>query len=565
MLSKNRPLSSYISPEVLHRIRVILHRTGVRESNLVEVLDQIREAMDKSKGLVKTLSEPDDGRSVIIWSIRGSLFNNVIEALLGHVLQVRGVPVQVIVCDGVLPACEGRSLNGYPRNKVSLKVSRNLCKSCRFLSHEIFGGFGLPIVTLEQYITEDTVKSAQKMVCDLTNEKILSLTYMRIALGDIIRSSVVRFFLRLDFEKNRQADQLVRDFAASAIILTEVSNRLFEKFQPRSLLTSHGIYVTWGVAVEVAKQRKIPITVYGKGYRRSTLLMAHGGSYWETLSKEPSDSWEFLELTDYRRQRLQRYLDQRWKPGSEDSMVIYDGAAKMLSNFHSLGLDPNKPTLGLFPNVPWDADAFFRSMTFRNIVETAVRTVEFFKEHPEWQLVIREHPLAKWFPANLRSTASDVVTQQLTPLPKNVRLISPEDPVSSYDIAKHLSAVVVHASQIGLELACRGMPVIVTGNTAYRGKGFTYDPASEDEYFKLLARFPDLPALSSDLRNRAQRYAYHYYFRRLMPFPYFENSGLNSIGKLNLTSLTDLIPEKDPALNTIVAGILKGTPFIFDG
>ena len=54
-----------------------------------------------------------------------------------------------------------------------------------------------------------------------------------------------------------------------------------------------------------------------------------------------------------------------------------------------------------------------------------------------------------------------------------------------------------------------GTPVIVTGESPNRGKGFTYDPASHAEYFALLDRIPSLPCNTPAVVARARTYAGH--------------------------------------------------------
>ena len=47
---------------------------------------------------------------------------------------------------------------------------------------------------------------------------------------------------------------------------------------------------------------------------------------------------------------------------------------------------------------------------------------------------------------------------------------------------------------VKLEMALMGLPVIVTGQTHYRGRGFTHDPESWVNYFKLLGQILAKPS-----------------------------------------------------------------------
>jgi len=65
-----------------------------------------------------------------------------------------------------------------------------------------------------------------------------------------------------------------------------------------------------------------------------------------------------------------------------------------------------------------------------------------------------------------------------------------------------------------------GTPVVVSGDTHYRGYGFTYDPVDEDEYQQLLLR--DQLDLTEDMEQLAKRYAHYLFLERHVNFPYYD-------------------------------------------
>jgi hypothetical protein len=161
-----------------------------------------------------------------------------------------------------------------------------------------------------------------------------------------------------------------------------------------------------------------------------------------------------------------------------------------------------------------------------------------------------------------KQSVASVLASRFPTLPNNVRLIAPAEAINSYALASVATASAIEASQIGLELAYRAMPVIVTGGPPYRNKGFTLDVSTPEEYSAMLDRLDQLAPLSPEQQRRAQRYAYHFYFRREIPFPYVVGKGRSGIEKLDLNSLADLLPGKDPDLDLITTGILEGKRFI---
>ena len=82
-----------------------------------------------------------------------------------------------------------------------------------------------------------------------------------------------------------------------------------------------------------------------------------------------------------------------------------------------------------------------------------------------------------------------------------------------------------------------------------------------EEYFKLLAHLPFAEGLSPAQLARARRYAYHFFFNRMIPLPFIEPNAGFPVYRLELSRLQQLLPG-DAGLDTICDGILGRTPFV---
>jgi hypothetical protein len=163
-----------------------------------------------------------------------------------------------------------------------------------------------------------------------------------------------------------------------------------------------------------------------------------------------------------------------------------------------------------------------------------------------------------------RQRVADAVRAAFPTLPSNVALIPAESRLDSYGLVPHLGAATVYGSQFGLELACRGLPVVVVSACFYARKGFTRDVESPREYFALLERLDRIEPLDHEARDRARRYAYHVYFRRLVPFRYLVNRDWSQMRDLCLDGLEELLPGRDPFLDRILEGVVDGRPVVLD-
>jgi len=86
----------------------------------------------------------------------------------------------------------------------------------------------------------------------------------------------------------------------------------------------------------------------------------------------------------------------------------------------------------------------------------------------------------------------------------------------------------------------RGLPVIVAAQTHFRGRGFTHDPDTWEEYFALTERILSAPGdhrLRQDQIETAWNYAYRFFFEFPQPFPwrlydFWEDMKVWPIGRL---------------------------------
>jgi hypothetical protein len=104
--------------------------------------------------------------------------------------------------------------------------------------------------------------------------------------------------------------------------------------------------------------------------------------------------------------------------------------------------------------------------------------------------------------------------------------------------------------------------VVTSGDAWIRGKGLTIDVETKEEYHDLLDRLPELEPLDQETTDRARAYAFHYFFRRMIPLSSLDPAGDPRVA---ISSLDELYPGQDPGLDTILDGVLHNTPFVFNG
>jgi hypothetical protein len=257
-----------------------------------------------------------------------------------------------------------------------------------------------------------------------------------------------------------------------------------------------------------------------------------------------------------------QYLGSR-REGMFDWIVFHRPTTQNAQDIaRQIGLDPSKPTIGLLTNVSWDAQLHYPANAFPNMLDWLVQTCEYFATRPDLQLLIRVHPAEiSGFPPSRQPILAEL-RARLPRLAPNIIVVPPESGLSTYALMSLCNSAIIYGTKMGVELTSVGLPVIVAGEAWIRNKGITLDASSPEEYFRLLAQLPFPERLSPSQLARARRYAYHFFFNRMIPLPFIEPKAGYPIYRLKLQRLEQLLPRASQGLDTICDGILSRAPFV---
>lgn len=292
--------------------------------------------------------------------------------------------------------------------------------------------------------------------------------------------------------------------------------------RPDVLIVPNGTIQELGIVYRVARFLKIPVVTYEFGDQRQRIWLAQNAevmrqetdALWAARQENPvsDEEMERLHALFAARQRgaLWENFARRW----QDTPA--EGGEKARA---ALGLD-NRPLVLLATNVLGDSLTLGRNIFSKSMAEWISRTVQYFAGRPDVQLVIRVHPGEV---LTHGQSMVDVVKEVLPRLPEHIRLIGPKDKINTYDLVDVADLGLVYTTTVGMEMTMHGLPVIVAGQTHYRGRGFTQDPDSWVSYYKILGHILDRPQdyrLNREQIERAWQYAYRFFFEFPRPFPW---------------------------------------------
>jgi hypothetical protein len=297
----------------------------------------------------------------------------------------------------------------------------------------------------------------------------------------------------------------------------------FKQHRPDVVIVPNGMILEYGAIYETARYLGIQAVTYefGEQDQRMWLSQNHQVMYNESFN----ELWET---------RQNRTLNDEQRAWLEDFLAARQGLAKGEKFAHlwqkssreggasireSLGLD-DRPVLLLPTNVLGDSATLGRTVFTRSMTEWIERVVPYLANKPEIQLVVRIHPAETW---TVGPSVAEIIHQAVPDLPTHIHLIGPKEKVNTYDLMEIADLALVYTTTAGVEMATRGIPVLVSGRATYRRRGFTIDADSWDEYFRKLEwMLADLPAqrLTQAQIDQAWNYAYAYFHEFTRPFPW---------------------------------------------
>ncbi len=163
-------------------------------------------------------------------------------------------------------------------------------------------------------------------------------------------------------------------------------------------------------------------------------------------------------------------------------------------------------------NVVGDSATLRRGLAFRSQQQWVKETVDFFKSHPEYNLIIRAHPDESW--ARARVYLGKIAAQVAQGIP-NILIVGSEQKINTYALVERIDVGLAWVSNIGLDMALRGKPVILAARANYSSLNICHQPETKQAYFESLVRMAEHPVVATPEQVRLGK-AYHYIVFKIM-------------------------------------------------
>ena len=438
-------------------------------------------------------------------------------------LKARGAEVALLLCDQALPACEATCVLDYDEPAEFLELARpKPCGRCHAAMEAAADAFRTSRLSLSAYSSPELQWEAWKAAEQLVDAPLAEIyEYSRhdVAVGQIVEPSMFRFYLRGTLPDTDEMRAVARRYLRAGVEVAGMIERFIDDWQPDVLMLHAPVYLIQATALAVTKARGVRSVSWEVGYRRGSVMASHKGDYVREMRFDATASWD-RPLDSREARALDIYLDGRQR-GAMDSLTHHpspiEGREAVLA---ATGLRDGERLVSLFTNVVWDAQVYAPKTLFRGPVDWMIETLRHLAGTPGVRYAVRVHPAEVKIPFVLtQERMDDQIRAAFPELPDNFVVIPPEDDLSSYSLAAASDLAVMYSSTIGLETMAMGIPTVVAGYPFYAGKGFGMEPKDQEAYFRIVTHPEDVQPISNDELERARRWAYYLFFRRMLILP----------------------------------------------
>lgn len=502
---------------------------------------------------------PAPGKRVLFWVPGGMPSMLEVEGAVASALRTRGGVVAAVLCDGAYSACIKRDV----RDKRPISQWPEDCRACTESCTRALDRLDLPYSFIGDYVDAPTRAHLRELSRSVSWQSLDEFVYEGLPIGKNIRSAIIRYLQGHDFPDR---DELVHEYAYSALICAEAARGAYKAFVPDQVFMSHGVYVDWGPALHTALQQKLPVAAWMASYLRARFYFRHVEDSvridFHNMSERAWDHWRGRELSPVQETQLQRFLSDRYlKKSSFDMKRLGDYSGDLADLRRRFRLPEGKRVWGILAHINWDTVSDYAPMAYESFNQWIVDTVRHASRVPDIVWLLKVHPAESW--DNPESGVERLVQETFPELPENFRVVGAEENLSPLEFFELVDGGVTVYGTAGLELALLGKPVICAGEAHYGGKGFTHDGLDVQVYRRLLSEAPRLGPLSEEQRALARRYAYAYFARRQVPLPVVDDPA-TEWWRFRLDRRHALLPGRDPFVDFICERLLDGEDFILD-
>ena len=509
---------------------------------------------------IKQGSAKEKFPKVLILALRSIPTTNLVyfDAIFAHAFKKLGCGVKMLYCDGFLDSCDANTV---------FRNQKPQCFVCKKLGGQVRNSLNLDPIFYHQYVSDSDVEETKRKVAAISDGELSSYKYLGVNVGEHAHASAVRHFLfgNLDFNNPKEV-LILKEKLVYAMIAVKVADQVYLKEKPDVFFMLHGIYSTWGPFRDYFRLKGVDTVIYvNTPSRFGHFIFYRNVTPNDIVSKKFWNELKDLPLEKEKQKQIDGYLSMRINGKSGDQEMYKENFNNKKNEILEL-LSKNKypKRYVMYPNVAWDAVLEGQpSKIFEDIFSWIDKTIEFFKEKKDYQLVIKPHP-AELVLEKCSKGIGDYVREKYGSLPENIVVLEPGVPLGAHDLIDSNTAAIVFNGSVGLELATRGIPVLAAADVHYKDAGAVYKVETLNDYLGLLDNPDKLISFAKDNAELAKKYAYFYFFKSMIRIPFYRDDKWSTIDWGVIRDAEKLLGD-DGNIIKICKKIINKEDIVYDG
>jgi hypothetical protein len=396
-------------------------------------------------------------------------------SILAKNMQAQGHQVFVIRCFDAFERCPTLSMYDFPTENVTPKDKQKLCATCIETHQDYLAKYNLNALDMRHFISKDEKQQIKEALAQAPAD-LQDFVYENINFGQltayemVLNTKVSHFDDNLSLHNRTIWLQLIQ-----TAITSYVATRNVYQFYAFDLLLSHNFYVGSLGASLIAKSKSVPYLFFSEaGHNNIDRSKYHFTAYKFWQGVVHWTAWQHLALLPQQVHAIhQDVLSHFWALGSHQvsPSIKFGNNTELLAQ---LKLPKDRKILVAY-NSSEDETAGYNYIApnielpklneshnaFASQIEWLKEIIEFAESSSIYYLIIRLHPrLGKNKRDNKISTHYQELKQHLNKPFKNVRVILPEEQLSSYRLLDFADLVLVSWSSLSIDTTRLGIPTL---------------------------------------------------------------------------------------------------------
>jgi glycosyltransferase involved in cell wall biosynthesis/SAM-dependent methyltransferase/predicted O-methyltransferase YrrM len=495
-------------------------------------------------------------RRILIFAPYGAwVLHHQLDAIVGAALQLRGCQVKAITCDGIFDNCP---ISGNP-------PSRKFCGHCADSGSKLFSAFGIPTIQLRSLLTDENMVRAREWVQSTPGSQLPGATFDGSPLGEWVTIQMHSMFKRSNLDYTHEGTIAAHRSLLFNLALIQIAfSKFIDSWRPDHVLCYSGVHAYYRTVLFLSRKHDLPVLVHERGsIDDSFRLFQNATSIFNPDTLSLWEQWKDIPLWVEEAETVKKMLVARETGKDTNFLPSYQYTSDECLVRRRLRIPSDAPIVSLFTGGDWEYGIMEKDYNspslFPSQDDWVQATAEIFARRNEY-LVVRHHPLGagtKTFPpAKAFLARQSKINLSMGP---NVRVIMPNERITSYSLLWNSDACLITYGTIGSEAIPRGVATVSMANMLFTPMGIKQVANAADYGSAIDEAIVKTRHFSAGDLSSAYRYLYYVYYRMNHRFRSF---GIRNVYSpdIRIKGVSDLKEGIDPALDHVCKHILFGAP-----